>query len=214
MKKIGYGLGLVLLAAGCRQDATPAAMTRFGGTTHYTCCNLHYEGHELSDANYFVGNTLPFGTPVRIGSISGNTVVFKSGDTKLTLEHHYGEETLDQYLAKIFVDADPTPRVMNWPAAVRRAVEGGRVERGMTKDQVIVSLGYPPTHKTPSTRQRDWTYWYNRWVTYKVYFDDAGRVSDVVGRPAPTAEIPIRQEKGGKVVTRKAPPLMKKKAKP
>ncbi|MET0151571.1 MAG: hypothetical protein ABW298_03030 [Candidatus Binatia bacterium] len=30
-----------------------------------------------------------------------------------------------------------------------------------------------------------WTYWYNRWVTYKVVFDDAGEVGEVVGRPAP-----------------------------
>ena len=61
----------------------------------------------------------------------------------------------------------------------------------MTRDQVILSLGYPPTHRTPSLREREWTYWYNRWVTYKVVFGDSGKVADVVGRPAPTAQMPI-----------------------
>jgi outer membrane protein assembly factor BamE (lipoprotein component of BamABCDE complex) len=61
----------------------------------------------------------------------------------------------------------------------------------MTKEQVVMSLGYPPTHRTASVSDNEWTYWYNRWVTYKVQFDNQGLVANVIGRPAPTQDKPI-----------------------
>jgi len=36
---------------------------------------------------------------------------------------------------------------------------------------VLMSLGYPPVHRTPSLDAPQWTYWENRWVSYVVYFD-------------------------------------------
>ena len=80
----------------------------------------------------------------------------------------------------------------------------------MTREQVILSLGYPATHRTASISAPEWTYWYNRWVTYKVEFDDKGVVANVVGRPAPTHDQPIQPDPVGKPAA-KAP--SKKKAK-
>ena len=48
----------------------------------------------------------------------------------------------------------------------------------MTKQQVIMALGYPPAHRTPSIDGPMWTYWANRWATFEVYFD-GDRVSRV-----------------------------------
>jgi hypothetical protein len=61
----------------------------------------------------------------------------------------------------------------------------------MTRDQVITALGYPPTHRTPVLSAPEWTYWHNRWLTYKVVFDAEGRVSRFVGSHAPTANRPL-----------------------
>jgi hypothetical protein len=49
----------------------------------------------------------------------------------------------------------------------------------MTRDQVLMSLGYPPAHRTPSLSASTWTYWQNRWVTMVVAFE-GDRVSRVV----------------------------------
>ena len=61
----------------------------------------------------------------------------------------------------------------------------------MTREQVILAIGYPPTHRTPSIDASEWLYWYNHWVTYKVQFGPDGKVANVVGRPAPTQDQPI-----------------------
>ncbi len=187
-------LAVAWLTASCRQPAPPpAALAQLEGRSLFTCCNVHYEKEDINDANYWVGKLLPAGTAVRVDKVTGDAASFSAADVKLELTHEYGtkEEPIDHYLGKVLVANDPKPRIAAYPQAVRHAIEGAKVERGMTREQVLFSLGYPPTHRTASLQDREWTYWYNRWVTYKVVFDDAGKVADVVGRPAPTAETPI-----------------------
>ncbi|MGH7823023.1 MAG: outer membrane protein assembly factor BamE domain-containing protein, partial [Candidatus Binatia bacterium] len=180
---------VVLLGVACRQPPPPEALKRLENRNLFTCCNLHYEGDEFTDANYFVGTRLPAGTPVRIDEIDEDSVTFVAGEVKLRLIHRFGkDESLQQYLSKVLVPANPRATIDAYPAAVRRAIEVGKVERGMTRDQVLASLGYPPAHRTPWLQDRTWTYWYSRWQTYQVVFDESGRVADVIGRPAPTAE--------------------------
>ena len=86
---------------------------------------------------------------------------------------------------KVLVADDPKLQAAQFPTFVQEAINDGRVERGMTRNQVIMSLGYPPTHRTPSLSAPMWTCWYNHWITFTVTFDDAGLVSNVIG-PAPT----------------------------
>jgi hypothetical protein len=171
-------------------------LREYQGRSLMTCCNIHYEGEEVSDANYFVGATLPAGTPVQVQSMRSDSVTFTADGKKLSLYHRYGtaQESLQQYVNKVLVSDDPKAHLATFPRAAQQAIRDGRVEKGMTREQVIMSLGYPPTHRTASTTSNEWTYWYNRWVTYKVQFDDAGLVSNVVGRPAPTQDQPIQHD--------------------
>lgn len=200
-----------LAALACAKRVDPEVTRDFQGRSLFLCCNLHHEADELTDANYFIGRTIPAGTPLSIDEVTRQSATFTAGGKKLTIVHQYGvkEESVRQYVAKVFVPNDPRERIARWPADVRDATRSGRVEVGMTKEQVIVSLGYPPTHSTPSIQDREWTYWYNRWVTYKVLFDDGGRVRDVIGSPAPTNRKAIVQSRP-KVETREAPPLRKR----
>jgi outer membrane protein assembly factor BamE (lipoprotein component of BamABCDE complex) len=196
-------LATAWVAASCHHASPPpATLAQVEGRSLFTCCNLHYENGEISDANYWVGKLLPAGTPVRIDNATDDGVMLSAGDVKLELTHAYGakEESLDQYLAKILLANDPKPRIAAYPKGVRRSIEKAKVERGMTREQVVISLGYPPTSLTPSLEAKEWKYWYNpdvqpwynQWATYKVVFDDGGKVADVVGRPAPTAQVPVR----------------------
>lgn len=202
-------LGLVVA---CHHGPPPEVARQFESRTLYTCCNMHHESDTITDANYFIGTQIPLGTPVRVEKMGRDSATVVFGNAKLTLEQRYGneQEPFDRYLGKILVAADPAPRVAAFAADVREAIRDGRVERGMTREQVILSLGYPPTHRTPSTDAKEWTYWYNRWVTYKVRFDDAGKVSQVIGRPAPTSDRVVGAAEDRPVMTRPEPPLKKR----
>jgi hypothetical protein len=193
MKRVTAALAM-LTVVGCKPALSPQVWQHYQNRTLYTCCNIHYEGDQINDANYFVGATVPFGSPVQVQSIGRNSITFLAGGTKLTLEHLYGkdQESFEQYADKVLVSEDPKLRVASVPRMVQDAIRDGRVERGMTREQVILSLGYPPSHRTPSLSASEWTYWHNRWLTYKVAFDDAGVVSNVIGRPAPTRDEAIK----------------------
>jgi hypothetical protein len=53
-----------------------------------------------------------------------------------------------------------------------KAIKTGEVKPGMTKAAVIVAIGYPPKHKTPSLESDHWRYWQNRFGTFLVNFDN------------------------------------------
>jgi hypothetical protein len=189
-------LGLVaIVAARCSHRPSPEVLRPIERPERFTCCNLRYDATgAISDANYWWGTTLPAGTPVRIERLTDDAVTFSAEEVTLTLTHEHGtkEESFQQYLDKVLVSDDPRVRIARYPRSVRRAISSAKVERGMTRDQVLRSLGYPPTDETPSLEDREWKYWWNSSYSYTVVFNAAGKVAEVVGRPAPTAELPIR----------------------
>jgi hypothetical protein len=166
----------------------PEVLSQWQSRPLYTCCNLHYSREVINDANYDVGGLLPFGSAVTIDSMTEDAVTFHSGATRLTLEHAFGknQQSSQQYFSKIFVETNPHDAFVTYPASVQDAIRDGRVERGMTKEQVLMSIGYPPIHRTASTDLDTWLYWYNRWTTYQVQFGANGKVSAVRGSNAPT----------------------------
>ncbi|HSP97816.1 MAG TPA: outer membrane protein assembly factor BamE [Candidatus Dormibacteraeota bacterium] len=186
---------LLLLVVACHPQVPPDVLRQWQGPQRYTCCNLHYEGPAINDANYTVGALLPLGTPVTVKGMTSDSVTFAAGATELTLTHAYGtqQESAQQYFAKVLVDADPRARLATFSPSVQAAINNGRVEKGMTREQVVLSLGYPPTHRTATLDQATWTYWYNRWVTYTVTFDANGYVSAIEGTDAPTDHQPVSQ---------------------
>jgi len=194
MKPISVLLAGVALA-GCAAAAPPEVLRQWQAQPRFTCCNMHYENRgSLTDANYFVGAALPAGTPASVEAIHDRALTFRAGSGDLfTITQVYGvdQESADRFFGKLLVEMDPRPGIAAFPPAVRDAIADGRVEVGMTREQVLLSLGYPPTHRTASLDMTTWTYWYNRWRTYQVQFNGARQVSAVVGSRAPTRGEPV-----------------------
>jgi hypothetical protein len=192
MRRIVVALGIVTVA-GCTPALSPQVLQTYQNRTLYTCCNIRYETPDINDANYAVGTIVPLGSPAQVQSAARNTVTIVAAGTTLRLQHTYGreQESFQQYLDKLLVAEDPRLKLAHFSRSVQEAIQEGRVEKGMTREQVLMSLGYPPTHRTPSLSASSWTYWYNHWVTYQVAFDSAGLVSNVIGSPAPTKNEPV-----------------------
>ena len=71
----------------------------------------------------------------------------------------------------------PTPVSYEGLSAVdRQGIEAGKALPGMSKQGVMVALGYPAKHMTPSMESNSWTYWGGRMDNYRVEFDANGKV--------------------------------------
>jgi hypothetical protein len=162
-------------ASGQADDKEP----KFAG---FTCCNLHFDGDWISDANWSSLPMLPAGQPTKITDYGRYRIFVEIDGKPMRLGLDYGRsEPLGQFARKIVVAQDPKAKIATWPAGAREAVRLGKVTRGMTREQVIVSLGYPPTHQTPTLDSPQWKYWFTRVGTFFVVWDEKGQVKDVVG---------------------------------
>jgi hypothetical protein len=162
--------------------------------TLYTCCNIFAAGDKISDANYRDGALIPLGSPVTIEQVSPQSITFTAGGKTVTLQHLYGtaQEPTQKYFDKILVTEDRNAMVAKLPPVVQRAIREGRVENGMKRVEVLLSVGFPPTDDNPSPTASEWTLWHSKGKSYKVAFDAKGYVSNVAGRPAPTNDKPVR----------------------
>lgn len=175
---------LIIALAACRSapvvpPVDPALQNGF------ICCNLHYEGDWISDQNWTGFPFLPAGLPASVTSYGRNMANISIDGRTMRLGHDYGraQEPLERFVAKIIVREDPRRRLESWPPAVREAVRLGQVMIGMTREQVIMSLGYPQTDNTAHLEQRTWYYWVNSFLSYQVIWGADGRVQEIAGNP-------------------------------
>jgi hypothetical protein len=154
------------------------------GKTGFTCCNFHVAGDWISDANWFIHPKIPAGSPVRILEYGEFRVAIEVAGRPLFLGLDYGRKMhVRDWASRMVLAENPEDRIAEWPDSVREAIREGRIELGMSKEQVVVSVGYPPAHATPSMDLAQWKYWYDTHGTYLVVWNDAGFVKDVLATP-------------------------------
>jgi len=189
MKRSLRGLAIIasLALAGCQNmpsEGGAAAATAPTMLSGYTCCNLHYEGDWISDANWSSMPMIPAGASIKLLDYWNYRFTAEIDGRKMRLGLDYGrQEPSDAWARKIVIQQDPRPKIAAWPTPVRDAVRAGKILIGMNKEQVVVSVGYPPKHQTPSLDAPQWKYWHTGFGTYLVLWDEAGRVKDVVADP-------------------------------
>lgn len=161
------------------------AFGEYRDRVYFACCNLHQQRGIISDANFTSTEMIPVGSPVKILAFESdgrNFAWVEIGGQRYRLLHEYGVrkgETFEQFLEKTLLKDSPDRRIAGLPPAVRETVRAGRVARGMTHEQVILALGYPPATATPNLGHSVWRYWFGRFDEYDVVFDEIGRVTDV-----------------------------------
>ena len=172
-------LSLAGALAGCH---TQPVVEQAPWITGYTCCNLHYDGDWISDANYADLPFIPAGTPILVTKPvwDSNRAYATIGGRPFRLGLDYGRavQGTEQWLSTIILREDPRINNAAWALEVRQAIAQGKVLIGMTKEQAIVALGYPLPTRTPNLDSNVWRYWQNSTVQYDVYWDNE-RVSQV-----------------------------------
>ncbi|MFN0305962.1 MAG: hypothetical protein ACKVQU_37045 [Burkholderiales bacterium] len=167
--RLGAALVAVIAIAACRSgpDQAPPASSQVPASTQplYLCCNVRTETDWLSDGGFLVGRVIPAGTPVKLLGSSRGVANVEIDGKRFRLSNEFGAraEPIDQWLKKVLVAEDPTALVKTFSLPVQSAIASGKIARGMTKDQVVITLGHPPAHANANLGAADWTYMYNRW---------------------------------------------------
>ncbi len=184
----GRVLGEKILAS--RQ---PDALKAMEGA-RYTCCNLRYDDDWVSDANWTPLPMVPAGSRIKILEYGKDraTALVEGRRMRIGLEYGMQHVPLRSFIDRMLVDTDPRDALRALPDLQRTAIEKGLVVVGMTRPQVLMSLGYPRADTTPSLDADRWVFWTLDEEPYTVEWDAAGLVSAVKASDKVRALVELR----------------------
>lgn len=167
-----FALGLLLLV-GCA-GSVPYQYTR---QVVYTQTNLHVDDRgAIWSTNYIDGVILPRCTQVTIERVTRkqmNFVVQGTGSKHVYQFHTRSmNEDIPTHLNRYFAPTCDPAKVETLSEADKAGIRDGKVYAGMSKAGVILAVGYPPPHRTPSLDADTWVYWKTRFGTLEVIFVD------------------------------------------
>ncbi len=150
------------------------------GGTYYTQFVIRYEKGTHLTTNYRRGASIPVNTPVKLLNITSKTIEVQvdNSNQKLLIknvEKHTGD---DVYRAFDKLFAKKKVNLSKFTALERAQIDRGSVAKGMSKDAVIIAIGYPPITETMNLDSNTWVYWSGRFNRFNVHFKD-GKVSKV-----------------------------------
>jgi len=136
----------------------------------FACCNLRYSGDQLSSSNYAQLPFIAVGTPVLIRAVDDAQAVVEINGRQMLLrpDPAHTRESPAQWLDKAVVAQDPRRRLDALPAGTRAAIQSGRVMKGMTREQVVMSLGYPQVDDRKGLDAPSWRYWWSGFESFYV----------------------------------------------
>ncbi len=148
----------------------------------FLCCNMRTDGQWISDSNYAEGSKtiIPLGTPVKVTGYGRNRVNVAFADGAQQIGNDYSRNLRIEEFAKRYVVAeDPLQKLAGYAPKIQTAIRSARVTNGMTREQVIMALGWPMASENPHLDAATWRYWLWTFDEFQVRFDDSGRVSEV-----------------------------------
>lgn len=159
-------------------DAETQALMR---NASFTCCNLRGTDAWISDTNGLDETMIPAGTPIVLKDYGRYRAYVIIDGREMQLGQDYGrkQESREAFAQKWIVKENPRLKLEQWPADVREAVQKGRVRTGMTREQVVMSWGFPRTDMTPSMDAPVWTFFSKDHDEVKVHWTAEGRVGRV-----------------------------------
>lgn len=163
---------------------TPAqAQTPYDG---FLCCNMRTDGAWISDINYAEGGKqiIAVGTPTKVTGPGRYRVHVELDGKKQAIGNDYSRDlSLEAFAKRYVVTDDPKPKIAGFAPKVRDAIKSARVTKGMTREQVLMAVGYPVSSENPHLDSKLWRFWLSSFAEFQVQFGDDGRLKDVTTDP-------------------------------
>ncbi|ALC14912.1 hypothetical protein DSOUD_0111 [Desulfuromonas soudanensis] len=164
--------------------STPKVISRVQIHTAY---NMFTENRKVQAINFRVGGIIPAGTPVTVEIVEpslDDRSLFAMPEIRFTTlsdninytlkftERYHPGKTVYDYANLMFGVKTFGEITEGKSADVIDAIRRSAVIEGMTKEEVLISYGYPAEHRTPSLLANTWIYWENRHTEKKICFSE------------------------------------------
>lgn len=159
--------------------------TKTSSVQLYTSYNIWFENPDIiSSVNYKKGTIIPAGTKVKDIRLFDNRIYFKTIDPERTFnlyfyEKYHPEMSVKQFKERLFTPKSFEELTQGLSETEIHNIKEGVLKSNMSKQAVIVCYGYPPEHKTFSTKNKQWVYWISRFRTQKITFDEKDRTKNI-----------------------------------
>lgn len=173
-----------LVCAGCSSP---------GGTvpqeSRYTRYNLHYisqKGNNVASyanfTDYEGHDFLPYNTKVEVKKWKRGYEI-TAVDSGMVILFDYSSKNMDGMIGSDYLDLILSASPVSYSDLTPEDEQGirqGKPIVGMTKQGIMIALGYPAKHRTPSLDDNTWAYWRGRLGEPKlVNFDGSGKVVSI-----------------------------------
>lgn len=151
-------------------DILPAMVTPEAGQQYYTRYNFKFEKEQHSTTNYWRGELVPINTKVTLVSLGSKKMVLDVDGRKVKFVNakKHTLRGMDVIASELL---SPKKISLNRISSdLRDDLETGTLRLGMSKEQVLMTRGYPPRHQTSSTKSNTWVYWSSRFVQQTLLF--------------------------------------------
>lgn len=168
-----------------RKDLRELELAGVVGKTFYTRHSIHLgKGNIHSTINYYGKRVVPIGSEVRIIRLEVDEihVLDPVANAKFIIQNEveYSRQSLGVIFKRTFSEK-PVVLDESISSENRLMIHYGGVSPGMTKREVVMSLGYPPYHETESLLSNRWYYWLSRARHRVLIFDRNGYLARIEG---------------------------------
>ena len=174
-------IGMLIVAIGVAASVSVHAEDKFAG---YLCCNMRTNGSWISDINYDENGKriIPVGTPLKVTGYGHYRVKVDINGKSQAIGNDYSRDlALDVFARRYVVAEDPAAKIATFPKKTQDAIASARIVIGMTREQVMMSVGVPVSSENHNLDDKTWRFWLGSFSEYHVTFDDSGRVAEVSG---------------------------------
>jgi hypothetical protein len=125
---------------------------------------------------------IPAGTPVKVTGYGHYRVKVDINGKSQALGNDYSRDlALDVFAKRYVVADDPAAKIASYPRRIQDAIGHAQIVLGMTREQVLMSVGYPVSSENHNLEDKTWRFWLSSFQEFRVKFDDNGWVTDVEG---------------------------------
>ena len=174
-----------LVLCGALAAALPGTVLAQALPEGYLCCNMRTDGKWISDINYAENGKriVAVGTPAKVTGFGRYRVHVDLAGSSQSIGNDYSRDLEQTAFAQRYVVAqDPKARIAAYPKKIQEAIRSARVMPGMTREQVLMAVGYPVSSENPNLDAKVWRFWLSSFAEFQVVFD-GDRVKDITTDP-------------------------------